>query len=382
MTTERDLQEALEPLAGDPRATADRVLAALPAPRPTFPYWLAAGLVGLALGLLGGRHLWKGETEVVVSEVEVSAAPVSEVEVPVASAAAVRTVVGRVARRTPDGESNDLHVTSALWFGDRIETREESLASVLLDDGTELRLNADSVVELVSASQLRLLRGQLWARLTPEKAWTIEHDAGAVETDGAIVDVQARGSWMRLTTIEGGARLRSPDGVTRLVQTGQSCAVDEGILRNREYVSYSLQVIAWQLPLLCGTPREELLALASEMVRMLGNPSGSKEAASVLRDLGPCSAPALLAALEPSLAMSFREVRRPAALLLRDVATYESGKKMFALLVDPDPQISAAIYAAIVRVTGTNRADERFWSMGDREERAREARDWQMAVYR
>ena len=40
------------------------------------------------------------------------------------------------------------------------------------------------------------------------------------------------------------------------------------------------------------------------------------------------------------------------------------------------------MYLTIMRVTGTERADERFWSMGDEEERWREARDWQMDVYR
>ena len=59
-----------------------------------------------------------------------------------------------------------------------------------------------------------------------------------------------------------------------------------------------------------------------------------------------------------------------------------SKEKLFALLSDPDPQIRVAMYVTIVRVTGTERAAERFWLMGDEEERAREARDWRMDVYR
>ena len=373
-SSDRELREALEPLAGDPDALRDRVLEALPnaRPRPLFPMWLAAGFVGVSLGLLCGRALWHKDGQPVVSDAGIQ---------PVA-AAALRTVIGEVARRNREGSREGLEVSAALWTGDRIETQPESFATITLPDGTELRLNAASVFELTSESTLNLENGQLWAQFAPGTRWRIHHEQGTVETEGGAIDVRAEGRSLHATALGGEVRLVSRDGVARLLKPGQACSIHNGIVRKREYLRWPMHVVAWQLPLLSGTPRDELLTMAREMVELLEHPDAASMAEMTLRTFGDSSVIPLLEVLDPAKTVIYRKVRVRAAYLLRDTAVYANCDKLFELLVDPDPRIRTAMHAAIVRVTGIEHGNEEFWANATEEELLAEVEAWRMEILR
>ncbi len=391
-----DLRAALRPLAGDSREVWRQLAPQLPAEpyRPVrrwpVPAAAAAGvLIGLAVAWMSG--LGSGAVEPGVQTVRTDPVPDGPPDGPpdapppdapppeAPPLGRVRMLVGDVIAESAEAGRRGLEAGSVFAGGASIETAAAAFVELELRDGSVMRISERTRLTIVSPAELSLDRGRAWWAAPEPLARRVVHSQGVLEgEEGFTLDLWAEGERFRATTIDGTAMLISMDRTRRRLPPMTTCAIESGILRDRERIYWTFSVMEWQLGLLCGMRDPYAVRkITAPLVEMLTMPDAAEMAEEALRRASACAENVLVEFLAEMDAEEQRVPRRRAARVLADTATWRSRGALFELLGDLDPQVRVFSFRALARVLGKPRRSEEFWSMGSPGARLREAQDWE-----
>lgn len=400
MNLDRDLRDALQPLAGDPVAAAARVLGALGArrrrrapPRPLV-WWL----VGAAFACgLGAGWVWRALLTGAAAPLPHEAAPGDARPGPAAvepratkpqdEAAAKGEMAGfvqfvavdRLEIDEPGDGVQDLEPgVYRARVGTKFTTRNGVVSAFAFANEARLRLDAGTVATF-EPDTVTLTAGRLWFsdRTRPALAH-VRTDLAVVEVRAATALVERRGDTLWVCSLGGPVTVTGAGGPVRLTAM-QQVEVARGGAGPVTKVPFAGALTGWMVPLLLlETDNDELQQRGAEMVAAWVDGTHRDAAAIELRRLGATVVPTLYKALDE--VAGDPALHRRAAALLADLAGFRQAAWLFALLESDDADVRAIAFGALVRVTGSGVGTEAFWREASRDERAAALPRWRGEV--
>jgi len=354
---DRTLRQAFAPLRHASLARAEAlatVLARRPAPEPaagrTGPRAWAWIAVGFAAGVLVTSALLRGVTPG-PAHPPTGAPPLAELERALGSVEAAGAE-GAPAALLAEG--------AALAPGALVRTPERSRCTLLLADGSRLRLDGGTELVLAGERHVELRRGRLYAEIRPA-AERFRADAGAseVEVVGTRLDLAQRiapaGSadaghaLTELAVLEGRALLCGTP-----VEAGSLATAVDGTFAHARAADDLLLLTSWVNELIAFEPdhAHELQERVDALLAMLGRSKMEFLYEGEIRSLGDHCALPLLRYVESEGSLDEVARRRDAARILADVAAPEHEDGLAGLLTDPDPEVRTSAARGLVRLTG------------------------------
>lgn len=350
-----ELRDALRPLAGDPRADAERVMAALPAPHPG--WWKPVLWVGLGAAA-GWLVAWFGSPP--STEAPTRKSPVDVVEAPALPRA--RIVHGRVTAGSRSG--NELARGDAtIAYEEPILTKYGAL-ELASPGGVLLRVGEESEVQLHGPREIGFIAGHLWLDVDPAaepaQVW-LGDDIGRIEIEDGTLCLQLDAEMLSLVVTRGAATLVNGDDSRRL-QRGQCLEQRPGASDSIEDCEPTLASEWVALFLADPINAKERTFRLEELIRLLADPAYQQRADRQIRMLGGNACGGLLLALDLT---GDPGQQRALALLFADlVAEHEYSMTCLQMLASQDADVRAAMFRALLRLLGTAPADadtEEFW---------------------
>ena len=316
----------------------------LPAPRPVRWPWFAipaAAAAGIAIGIgLAPRGL-----------------PPSPAPPPVAGMIALAT--GPIF----DGKGVPLAAGHPLREGDTVVAAPGTRASLLLADGSEVRLDRGARVELRDivapefegeiwgGREIAVLAGRAWARVAQGDLFGVVAGPARVRVTGTELSVARSDERTEVLLHSGSAQVEAA-GVARDLIAGQEVEFANGKLSEARRTYSEAIATGWMIELYAYAGRHER-DLADHMDRMLAEMGRRKmahvEEEELVRDLGPvCRVPvARFLVSEAAQAESEIAARRKAARVLERIADPSVAAELAAALRDPDAQVRVSAAKAI-----------------------------------
>lgn len=409
MSLDRDLRDALQPLAGDPIADAMRVLAALPPagplppdpapPRAPLPWWLllAGVALGAVLGLAGAN--WFGGAPPATSPPPQPAQPPQPAPPPDPAVAKPKPDAPPKSRENerPSEYADQLQIMAfgelsidEPGVGRQVLAPGGYMAAVgtLFDTGpsmagiyayaNDVRVRLDrATLALVQPDLVTLQRGRLWlSNATRPAALVVRADRVDVDVTAAVLMLEARSSGLWACCLEGEALVRPLGGTAFRLPAQQQVEIDRRTGRGElQKVAFAGTLTSWMTRMILQqTDDTELYGRIAQLLDAYLEGTHREAAAIELRRLGARAAGKLYGALDGMV--SRPELRQRTAALLADVAEYEQRDWLLALLEFDDADVRAVAFQGLVRVTGAGVEDEAFWREGDAVARATALAAW------
>lgn len=373
MNLDRDLRDALAPLAGDPTADAARVLQALPPPGlPPIGWWLGgSGLVlGLLLGIAVGRSTANAPTPAPLPVNQpVTGEPPKDPPQPwpmPRDDAFYVMAFGELAVEEPGRGPGDLKAGAYdLPMGTLIRTTDLSRAGVYTAvNDSRMRLDCNTTARITPV-EVTLQEGRLWLHASPRHPGDLRIAsslATAMVTAGrAIADHRTGG--LQVLSIDGTVVVRTAAGQTAQLQPGQLVWVDpDQGLSSVEKVPFLGSATSWMTDMvLMEQDQTELHERVREMVAAYEEGTHRTAAALEIRKLGTTTLGLLVDIVQRSTTAD-PDFARATAALAADVVEYRTVDWMFPLLESDDIDVRLIAFRGLRRATGTDGGtDEEFW---------------------
>ena len=408
MNLDRDLREALAPLAGDPASDAARVMAALPPlpaqpapptegaprrPRPAppaagwpLPWVVGAVLAALVVGVLGGRW-WgaaspgdgapkpKEEPRREEPKKDTPAMPTEERDLMMLMAFGPLEIdepgVG-VQQLEPGG--------FATRQGTVVRTGESIAGLYVYANDARVRLDAGTAAR-VAGEEIVLDAGRVWvSTVTRPTPFVIRAGEVLVESKAVEMQVERHGGDLELLCLQGQLQVRAGGGAVRSVDAVQRLRVAAaGTIGEPEPVSFVGTQTAWMVPMIKQQQDErELQQRIAAMVEAFAAGTYRQEAALELRRFGSRAVPQLYEAMVRRGVPT--DEQRQAAELIGSLAEYGQTAWLFALLENDAAEVRVPAFFALLRVGAPRVDDEAFWRDAPRAERERSLQRWRALV--
>ncbi len=406
MNLDRDLREALAPLAGDPASDAARVLAALPPaavpptppagrrgrPQPPAPRgwplpWVALA-VALASGLgalLGWAMAGRGEPPAAPPAQQPPAQqPPPEKEPPKETVVPMPTesrdmlmlmAFGPLEIDEPGVGEQDLRPGGYMTkLGTTVRTGEAFAGLYVYANDARVRLDRETVA-LVAEDRVVVTEGRVWLSTTTRPTpFAIDAGPAQIEGLGMEVQIERRADDVDVLCLGGDAQLRSGGTVVAL-SAMQRVRSGAGGVGEPESLGFAGTATAWMVPMIRQQQDDrELQERIGAMVKAFAAGTYRAEAAVELRRLGSRAVPVIYEAMLARPAPA--DEQRQAAELLGSLAEYSQAPWLLALLEHGEADVRAAAWRALARVAGQNVEDETFWRSAEPVERERALARW------
>ncbi len=378
MNLDRDLRDALAPLAGDPTADAARVLQALPPPGlPPIGWWLGGS--GLVLGLLLGIAVGRSTADAPPQPAPQPTTPVQAPDAPQPhdpkppqpwpmprDDAFYLMAFGELAVEEPGRGPGDLKPGAYdLPMGTLVRTTDLSRAGVYTAvNDSRMRLDCSTTAR-ITAVEVTLEKGRLWLHASPRHPGDLRIAsslATAMVTAGrAIADHRTDG--LQVLSIDGTVVVRTAAGQTAQLQPGQLVWVDpDQGLSSVEKVPFLGSATSWMTDMvLMEQDQTELHERVREMVAAYEEGTHRAAAALEIRKLGTTTLGLLVDIVQRSTTAD-PDFARATAALAADVVEYRTVDWMFPLLESDDIDVRLIAFRGLRRATGTDGGtDEEFW---------------------
>jgi hypothetical protein len=421
---DRDLRDALRPLAGDPVADAARVLAALPSTGPpagppagpaTPPHpWLPWTLLGLGLALGAGAYAVLSRLGAPAA-ISASEGP-KPAEGPKPSEASPAGPITNNDRPSGPGvpgvpdpamARENASMLLVMAFGE-IDLDEPVEGKQHLAPG-EVRVRIDSsfatkdglagIYAYASDTALRLDQ-QTIARCAPDevlleegRVWVASGlrggavridlgDAKAVLHSGKVMCSRAPAG-SSILALAGKVDVVTPQRGTLTLGAHERLAVDVRGPQPVEKVAFLGGVTSWMTPMIeMSSDPEELADRIDEMLDAFDQGDHREEAARELLKLGPRCTPVLAKAVEKALPRD-RALALETARLLGRLVDYRRSVFALALLRLEDAELRVVVFDAISRATDTDSAtDAEFWRKASAQNRETAIQRWTKQLQR
>ena len=321
----------------------------------------------LAIGLGVGWLLFSGPpTEVAAPEMARKYAenrpedaseksPDEELPDPLATQGRLTYATGAVEMRSPEASTwQPLTAGTRVPIGARLRNDAGCLSELRGADGSTLRLDTSSEVELVSYRTWRLHSGRVDTTVVPAKVpFTVEDGSNRVVALGTRFDVYRSDDLTRVQVFEGATRIESGDTV-RVLRRGERASIAEGIRISRLRLEQLATASSWMNALLVreGRADEDLQRRLDELLAGIGQSKMTQLFEQEIRALGTSCVVPLLRYIESPRSESQTRQRHRAARIVSELAEHESIEELIELLTDRDGEVRAAAASALERLTG------------------------------
>jgi ferric-dicitrate binding protein FerR (iron transport regulator) len=307
--------------------------------------------------------------------------PPAPVPVPLKPFAQLVSATGPVQVRS-SGRWTTLPPKGSLSVGDAVRTEGHSKCEIAFSDGSLLRLNAATEVEIQGPRLVHLKEGEMFARVTLQPSlFGCTTDQCRLNAMGGVLDlshVERPEPTSKFDPPRPVSTVIALEGRTMMavatseqeVLPGSACQMAGGAHSPPESVDALLKT-RWIHDLLKLKPPDdpELAARVSGMLAMLGRTKTPDSYEAEIRALGDRSVPALLT-LVTNLPKELSVYdRRSAARLLSDLAGPSEVSTFVSLLRDPDSDVSASAMSALVRITGAALKGPEAWESWFRDQK-------------
>ena len=413
MSLDRDLRDALQPLAGDPVADAMAVLAKLPplppaspdgpvppqvprlrerrpraptgegAPRPFWWWLVSAAALGLACGIaltiaLGGNAA-PTPSGPAKEDVPTPVAPDVKKPQPMPDEQLdlMLMAFGDLSVDEPGKGRQALKAGPYTVLPGTLFETGESLAGIYIYQN-DLRVRLDrATAAIVEPELVTLVRGRMWwSNLARPAAIAVRTDFGDVQADAASVVLERREGSLWVACLEGELAVVPGAGSKLRLDAGQQVELRRaGPVTEVQEIPFAGSVTSWMTRMiLLQQDDTELRYRIAEMRDAFLAGTHRDAAEQELRRLGSVIVPAMFALCDPLGADP--ELRRRTMALLADVSDYSSVDKLLTLLEDGDAETRVQMFRALRRITGEAVGDEVMWREGTPEVRGAAVRDW------
>jgi hypothetical protein len=337
-------------LAAD--ALADRVIAQLPRPRTLRLPWLtgilsAAAGFALAFALFHRATTPSGGTPIAHPASQPTSAPV---------VAQLALATGAVQFRCPgDADWCPMPTGGAVPAGASVRTGPDVRCELRTADGSEVRLNAATEIQLQSPRRFSLAVGQVWS--------SVAKAPDAFEAKAADATFTALGTQFDLacaepkqalcTVVEGKVRVTCPGGDATLA-AGHQLTVAAGRLGDQQAVHNLALATRWvnEILVMKGRDNPELARRIDDLMANIGQQKMSFMFEEEIRALGDHCVIPLTKYIESPRSAGDPARRATAARIVADVAPPWAIPQLIELLGDKQGEVRADAATALQRLTG------------------------------
>jgi ferric-dicitrate binding protein FerR (iron transport regulator) len=367
-------------------AAVSRTLGAAPIRRrsraSTFAVAAAAMIVGVVLGWTVASRSPKSPSDDLATSPRADTGIGTAPSTVPAAASAEPKVKGREPGATADTTARDaalevpsvaklaLHIglvellSGALWAplepeepipaGTRIRTAPDALGEFVGEDGSVIRLDRSSEIEILSPRRYRLVAGRLSAGVArANEAFSVEAPNCRVVALGTRFDVAHSALTSMVLVHEGHTRLETADRV-HVVRGGERAEIGANVeIRSLSRLELA-ETASWTNALLGmrGSNDAEFSTRLDDLLAGLGALKIDHFYAQELRALGPSCVIPLLRYVASPRSRDDASRRQRAASIAGELATELAITDLAGLLIDDDGEVREAAALALERITG------------------------------
>lgn len=282
------------------------------------------------------------------------------------------------------GENKEPVVSwGACGTGDRpkaqsfLRTKSGGKASFMLRDGSEVRLNQDTVVNFNEVRELTLQSGEMWIRVKQEPGQFVVHTRdGQVVVTGTEIDVRVDKEKTVLGVLEGEAVLKNKTGRQVRVKRGEAAITAANTAPYLNQYQQIDQMSRWTLDLLMARGRDdpELLKKVNDLLVQMGESKAAYMSEEEIRSYGTACVIPLARFIDDPKSKDKPEIRNRAIKILSDIGDWYAVSTMINLLDDENNAKYAS--SALKRVTGQDfGSDKSKWTQWWTDHRAEHVSD-------
>jgi hypothetical protein len=361
-----DLRRAFLPDRRAAEAVSERVIARLPRPRGEWrmPWltaaWSAAAGFAIAFALFHRPHDRTPPTQLVHPASQPAAtAPVKLASTAPPTVAQLALATGAVQYRCPgDSDWSAMPTGGALPAGASVKTGPDVCCELRTADGSEVRLNSATEIQLQSPRQFKLAVGQVWSSVArsgapdPFEARAAEATFTALGTQFDLACTEPKQALC--TVVEGRVRVTGAAGGDKTLDAGHQLAVDSGRLGDAAAVHNLATATRWvnEILIMKGRDNPELARRIDDLMASIGEQKMSFLYEDEIRGLGDHCVIPLTRYIESPRSRDDPAKRATAAKIVSDVAPPWAIPQLIELLRDPQGEVRAYAAMALKRLTG------------------------------
>ena len=356
-----DLRRAFLPRQRAARDLAERVIAHLPHRRayriPWLPVLLAAA-AGFAIAfVLFHRPPNARPTQPIVQHQTTTTQPSTQPSptspTPVARLA---LATGKVMFCCPgDAGWSPMPTGGEVPPGTRVRTGPDVRCEFQTADGSEVRLNADTEVQIQSPRRVEVAGGQVWSSVAKAPQPFEAQAGGAVFTAlGTQFDLRAQAQAAVLTVVEGSVRVRAGSNQD-VLNAGQQLEVSaDGRLGDKTAVRDLALATRWvnEILVMKGRDNPEMAKRIDDLFARIGQEKMSIMYEEEIRALGDHCVIPLTKYIQSDRSNGESQKRAIAARIVSDVAPPWAIPQLIALLNDREGEVRSAAARGLQRLTG------------------------------
>jgi hypothetical protein len=274
--------------------------------------------------------------------------------VPPPAGAPVVAFVTQATKPLTSGGRGRFAAGANLLAGAALEVPADGRATLVLSDGTEVRLDRGCRVTLPEGRRLEVASGRLWARVAPGDPFLLAAGETKVTVLGTELGVDRGADATEVRLFSGKARVEAA-GTARDLAAGQEVAFADGRLSEPRRMWDEAVATGWMLELVAhsGSHDRELADHMDRLLVELGHRKAvSTEENALVKDLGQSCRVPLARYLVSEGARLDLEPRRKAARVLARIADESVAAELAAALRDADAEVRVSAATALQRVSG------------------------------
>ena len=343
------LLSAFAPRRRAAQDVANRVISQLPHRSPRrIPWWPM--LLSAAAGFAVAFGLFHGQTSP-----PVAIAPTTHPASQPAPIAQLALTTGAVEFRCPgDAQWSAMATGGSVASGTSVRTGPNVRCEFHTPDGSEIRLNADTQLEMKSPRRFELAQGQVWSTVAhAPQPFEAKTTMALFTAMGTQFDLSAKPEAAVLTVVEGSVRVDG-NGSQKTVESGQRLTVTDGHLGEKTTVHDLALATRWvnEILVMKGRDNPELAKRIDDLFAQIGQQKMGFLFEEEIRALGDHCVIPLTKYIESDRSQHQPAQRATAARIVCDVAPQWAIPNLIELLQDRDGEVRYYAATALRRLTG------------------------------
>ena len=260
---------------------------------------------------------------------------------------------GPVEIRSADGKWQRMLTGAVVSRASRVRTGPGVRCEFAMDDGSQVRLNENSELQINDSRKVNLANGQIFSVVAKQSSPFELSVAGVtVSALGTKFDVQCEPDHVVLAVVDGQTRLDG-QGTQQIVNQGQVVDFANGRVTRVEGAQALDQATRWitDILVLKGRDDPELSARIDDLFAQIGEDKMAFLRENELKSLGDRCVVPLTRYLQSSRSNGKTFKRQEAARILSDVAQPWCIPDLITLLLDHDGDVRASAALALLRLT-------------------------------
>jgi hypothetical protein len=269
----------------------------------------------------------------------------------------------------------------SLPSGSRVRTGAAARCEIAMTDGSEVRLNENTELELGQARSLSITSGQVFSSVAKSQTpFKVVVGGATITALGTRFDVQCHPDRVVLAVLEGSTRVNDGAAAGRVVNQGEAVSLMEGRVTPIEASAALDQASRWitDILVLKGHDNPELNARVNDLFAQIGEGKMAFLRENELKALGDRCVVPLTKYLESPRSAGETFKCQEAGRVVADVAQPWCIPYLIELLDHPDPQVRAAAAGALRRLTNEDQGrsvDQ--WRLQPKESGEKALKAWQ-----